>query len=198
MEQPAQPMRGRSAVKPPPEQMARHGRRQRRNASIYTDLSAAASDVSAIPMEASPHTHLPVVVGASAALTKTIRTEDLRLFAEVSLDTNPVHFNEAFAATTRFGGIIAHGMIPAGLISAVIGTRLPGPGTIYLGQTLQFKRPVRVGDTLTATVEVAEVREDKAIATLTTTVRNQQDEVVVSGEAKVLFADVKPAVPVEV
>jgi acyl dehydratase len=149
-------------------------------------------------MEASPHTHLPVVVGASAALTKTIRTEDLRLFAEVSLDTNPVHFNEAFAATTRFGGIIAHGMIPAGLISAVIGTRLPGPGTIYLGQTLQFKRPVRVGDTLTATVEVAEVREDKAIATLTTTVRNQQDEVVVSGEAKVLFADVKPAVPVEV
>ena len=142
-------------------------------------------------METSPPPHVHVGIGATASLSKTIRSEDLRLFAEVSLDTNPVHFDETFAATTRFGGIIAHGMIPAGLISAVIGTKLPGPGTIYLGQTLQFKRPVRVGDTLTATVEVSEVREDKAIATLATTVTNQHGEVVVAGEAKVLYADVR-------
>jgi len=123
-------------------------------------------------------------------MSKTITSEDLSLFAAVSLDTNPVHFDAEFAAKTRFGGIVAHGMIPAGLISAVIGTRLPGPGSIYLGQTLQFKRPVRVGDTITATVTVATTREDKSIATLTTTVTNQADEVVLTGEATILYSDV--------
>lgn len=133
---------------------------------------------------------LTLTIGQAASMAKTISSDDLRLFAEVSLDTNPVHFDAEFAEKTRFGGIIAHGMIPAGLISAVIGTRLPGPGTIYLGQTLQFKRPVRVGDTITATVTVATTREDKSIATLTTTVTNQAGDVVLTGEATVLYADV--------
>lgn len=135
-------------------------------------------------------TPLSLAVGDNASLAKTITSEDLALFAAVSLDTNPVHFDAEFAATTRFGGIIAHGMIPAGLISAVIGTRLPGPGSIYLGQTLQFKRPVRVGDTITATVTVATTRPDKSIATLTTVVTNQSDEVVLTGEATILYSDV--------
>ncbi len=135
----------------------------------------------------------PLAVGHSASLTKTISHEDLQRFAEISLDTNPVHFDEAFARTTRFGGVIAHGMIPAGLISAVIGTRLPGPGSIYLGQTLQFKRPVRPGETLTATVTVVSLRADKKIATLTTTVSNEAGEAVLTGEATVLYADVAGA-----
>jgi acyl dehydratase len=84
-------------------------------------------------------------------------------------------------------------MIPAGLISAVIGTRLPGPGSIYLGQTLQFKRPVRPGETLTATVTVVSLRADKKIATLTTTVSNEAGEAVLTGEATVLYADVAGA-----
>lgn len=134
-----------------------------------------------------------LALGQSASLTKTISHDDLSRFAEVSLDTNPVHFDDAFARTTRFGGIIAHGMIPAGLISAVIGTRLPGPGSIYLGQTLQFKRPVRPGDTLTATVIVSALREDKQIATLDTRVTNGAGETVLTGEATVLYADVVPA-----
>jgi len=141
-------------------------------------------------MESKASAPLILTVGQHARMSKTITSEDLSLFAAVSLDTNPVHFDAEFAAKTRFGGIVAHGMIPAGLISAVIGTRLPGPGSIYLGQTLQFKRPVRVGDTITATVTVATTREDKSIATLTTTVTNQADEVVLTGEATILYSDV--------
>jgi len=141
-------------------------------------------------MQSKASAPLILTVGQHARMSKTITSEDLSLFAAVSLDTNPVHFDAEFAAKTRFGGIVAHGMIPAGLISAVIGTRLPGPGSIYLGQTLQFKRPVRVGDTITATVTVATTREDKSIATLTTTVTNQADEVVLTGEATILYSDV--------
>jgi 3-hydroxybutyryl-CoA dehydratase len=126
-------------------------------------------------------------IGMSATLEKTITELDLERFAEVSLDRNPVHFDEAYAQTTRFGGRIAHGMIAAGLISAVIGTRLPGPGSVYLGQTLQFKRPVRIGDMLRATVTVKAIREDKPIATLETIVENQAGEVVLAGEATVLL-----------
>lgn len=132
-------------------------------------------------------TATPLSIGASATLAKTITELDLERFAEVSLDRNPVHFDEAYAQTTRFGGRIAHGMIGAGLISAVIGTQMPGPGTVYLGQTLQFKRPVRIGDTLSATATVKAIREDKPIATLDTTVVNQNGEVVLTGEATVLL-----------
>ncbi len=125
-------------------------------------------------------------VGLSAALDKTITDEDVRAFAAISLDDNPVHLDEEFAKRTRFGGRIAHGMLAASLVSAVIGTRLPGYGTIYLSQSLAFKGPVRLGDTITATATIKAVRVDKPIVTLETVVTNQRGEVVLTGEAVVL------------
>ena len=125
-------------------------------------------------------------IGASASLMKTITVADLDGFAAITLDTNPVHLDEAYAKTTRFGGRVAHGMLAASLVSAVLGTRLPGPGTIYLSQSLAFKGPVRIGDTLTATATVTAMRADKPIVTLATTVENQRGELVLSGEAVVL------------
>jgi 3-hydroxybutyryl-CoA dehydratase len=113
----------------------------------------------------------------------------VRTFAEVTGDTNPVHLDDAYAEGTRFGRRIAHGMIAAGLISATLANDLPGPGTIYLNQTLQFRAPVYLDETITATVEVLEVRPDKPIATLATVCTNQNDEVVLEGEAVVLFEE---------
>jgi len=126
-------------------------------------------------------------VGASATLDKVITERDIDLFGEVSLDKNPVHFDEAYAKRTRFGGRIAHGMISAGLISAVIGNQLPGPGSIYLSQTLKFRAPVRIGDTVTARVTVTAAREDKPICTLETVCTNQTGEVLLTGEAVILI-----------
>ena len=127
-----------------------------------------------------------LTLGASAELSKTIAARDVEMFAEVTGDRNPVHLDEAAAARSMFGGRVAHGMLSAGLISAVLAMRLPGPGTVYLGQTLRFTKPVRIGDTVTARVEVAEVMVAKRRARLTTTCRNQLGEVVVDGEATVL------------
>jgi len=125
-------------------------------------------------------------VGASASLSKTISMEEIDQFAKLSGDFNPVHLDDAFAKKTRFGGRIAHGMWAAALISAVLGTRLPGPGTIYLNQTLTFKAPVIPGDTITAKVTVVKVREDKRILTLETVCENQKGERILEGEAVVL------------
>lgn len=125
--------------------------------------------------------------GQKATLTKTFTEADILAFAEASGDHNPVHLDEAYAQTTRFGKRIAHGMLVAGLISAVLGTQLPGPGTIYLGQELSFKAPVFIGDTITAAIEVATVRDSKPIATLTTTCTNQNGEVVIEGKAVVIY-----------
>jgi 3-hydroxybutyryl-CoA dehydratase len=124
--------------------------------------------------------------GDKASRTTTITDEMIRLFADLTGDTNPVHLDDAYAAGTRFKRRIAHGMIAAGLISAALANDLPGPGTVYLSQTLQFKSPVYPGDTLTATVEVKSVRADKPIVTLTTFCKNQNDMVVLEGEAVVL------------
>jgi 3-hydroxybutyryl-CoA dehydratase len=110
------------------------------------------------------------------------------LFADLTGDTNPVHLDDDYAAGTRFGRRIAHGMIAAGLISAALANDLPGPGTIYLSQTLQFKAPVYPGDTITTTVEVKTVRPDKPIVTLITVCKNQGDKVVLEGEAVVLVS----------
>ena len=126
--------------------------------------------------------------GQKATRTKTITDEMIRTFAELSDDTNPVHLDDAYAATTRFGKRIAHGMIAASLISAALANDLPGPGTVYLSQSLQFKAPVYPGDTVTAIIEVKSVREDKPIATLTTTCVNQDNVTVIEGEAVVLFS----------
>ena len=125
--------------------------------------------------------------GDKASRSLTISDETIRAFAEVTGDTNPVHLDDDYAAGTRFGRRIAHGMIAAGLISATLANDLPGPGTVYLNQTLKFKLPVYPGDTVTATVEVLSVRPDKPIVTLSTVCTNQDGEVVLTGEAVVLF-----------
>ncbi len=126
--------------------------------------------------------------GDKASRTTLISDEMIRAFAALTGDSNPVHLDDAYAAGTRFGRRIAHGMIAAGLISATLANDLPGPGTIYLSQTLQFKAPVYPGDTITTTVEVKSARPDKPIVTLATTCRNQDDAVVLEGEAVVLVS----------
>ena len=127
-----------------------------------------------------------LTVGDRASRTMTITDETIRTFADLSGDHNPVHLDDAYAAGTRFGRRIAHGMIAAGLISATLANDLPGPGTVYLGQTLQFKAPVFPGDTITATVEVKSVRPDKPIVVLATVCINQDGARVLEGEATVL------------
>ena len=125
-------------------------------------------------------------VGDSAEITKTIEQADIHAFADVTGDHNPVHVDEAFAQTTRFGRTIAHGMLSASLVSAVLANELPGAGSIYLGQTLQFVAPVFPGDEITARVTIKEVREDKPILKLETVCINQHGKIVIQGEATVL------------
>jgi 3-hydroxybutyryl-CoA dehydratase len=129
-------------------------------------------------------------VGMSAEVTKTVTMDDIIQFAEVSTDRNPVHLDAAYAATTPFKGIIAHGMLSACFISAVLANKLPGPGTIYLGQTLKFKAPVRPGDEVTATVTIKEVIVDKQRVVLDT-VCTVGGKAVIEGEATVMFASRK-------
>ena len=124
-------------------------------------------------------------VGTSESLAKTITDADIVLFAGISCDTNPVHVDDEYAAGTRFGGRIAHGMLSASLISAAIANKLPGPGTIYLGQSLRFLAPVRPGDTVKATVTVKEINSEKRRATLST-VCTVEGVAVIEGEAQVL------------
>lgn len=129
-------------------------------------------------------------VGQTSSLTQTVRSDDLVRFAETSGDSNPVHLDEAYAATTRFGKRIAHGMLVASYVSALLGTHFPGPGTIYLSQSLKFVRPVFIGDTLEIVATVTKFREDKAILTMETAVSNQHGETVLTGEAVCLVSDV--------
>lgn len=124
-------------------------------------------------------------VGQTATLAKTITDADILMFSAVSMDTNPIHLNEEAARETRFGGRIAHGMLSAALISAVLGTTLPGPGAVYLGQTLRFKAPVRPGDTVRATVAITDLNPERKRATLRTTCL-VKETVVIEGEASVL------------
>jgi len=126
-------------------------------------------------------------VGDSAEITKTIEQSDIDAFANVTGDHNPVHLDEEFAKTTRFGKRIAHGMLTASLISAVLANKLPGEGSVYLGQTLQFVAPVFPGDEITARVTVKAIREDKPIVKLETICVNQRGEIVIRGEATVLL-----------
>jgi 3-hydroxybutyryl-CoA dehydratase len=126
-------------------------------------------------------------VGDTAELTRTIEQADIQAFADLTGDHNPVHVDEEFAKTTRFGRRIAHGMLTASLISSVLANKLPGEGSVYLGQTLQFVAPVFPGDTITARVIVKEAREGKSIVKLETVCMNQRDEFVLRGEATVLL-----------
>lgn len=124
-------------------------------------------------------------IGQSGFFTKTITEADVVLFAGVSGDLNPAHVNEVAASQGMFKKRIAHGMLGASLISAVLGMHFPGPGTIYLGQNLKFVKPVAINDTLTATVKVTSIN-DKGWLTLDTTVTNQDGDPVIKGEANVI------------
>ncbi|MFZ7125272.1 MAG: MaoC family dehydratase [Desulfobacterales bacterium] len=126
-----------------------------------------------------------IEIGETAETSKTIGESDVYLYAGITGDFNPAHINEAYASQTGFGTRIAHGMLPAGLISAVLANRLPGPGTIYISQSLKFTAPVRIGDTITARVEVIEVDRDKKRVRLKTICTNQDGTAVIEGEAVV-------------
>ena len=125
-------------------------------------------------------------VGDSASFTKTVSEHDVYTYAGVSGDFNPAHVNEVEAQKGMFGKRIAHGMLSAGFISTVLGTQLPGPGTIYMGQELRFTKPVFFGDTITATVTVAELIPEKNRAKLETVCTNQNGDVVIKGKATVM------------
>jgi len=137
-----------------------------------------------------------LAIGQSASFGKTITEADIVLFAAVTGDTNPMHLNAEYAKDSLFGERIAHGMLAAGLITKVLGTQLPGPGTIYMSQSLKFRAPVRIGRTVTATVEVLALHPDKHRATLRT-VCTVAGEPVLEGEAYVSVpsrgAKAKPA-----
>ena len=122
-------------------------------------------------------------VGMSAEMSKTITSEGIIAFAEATGDFNPVHVDEEAGKASLFGERIAHGMLGAGLISAVLGMKLPGAGALYLSQTLKFVKPVKIGDTITARAEVVEVIAAKKRVRLMTTVRNQAGDTVIEGEA---------------
>lgn len=124
-------------------------------------------------------------VGQTASYSKTVSERDVQLFAEVSGDHNPVHLDAAYAAETMFKERIAHGMFSGALISAAVACELPGPGTIYLGQSMRFTAPVKLGDTLTVRLEVLE-KLPKFRVRMATRVFNQNDELVVDGEAEIL------------
>ena len=125
-------------------------------------------------------------IGDSASFTKTISETDVYLYAGISGDFNPAHVNQTEAEKGMFGKRIAHGMLSAGLISAVLGTLLPGPGTIYMGQELRFTKPVAIGDTITATATVAELIPENNRAILDTVCTNQNGDVVIKGKATVM------------
>ena len=125
-----------------------------------------------------------LMIGQTASLSKTITEADILMYSAVSMDTNPVHVDAEAARASIFKERVAHGMLSAGLISAVLGTRLPGPGTLYLRQSLRFVAPVRIGETVTASVEVSELNPERHRATLKTLCK-VGDTLVIDGEAYV-------------
>lgn len=128
---------------------------------------------------------LELEIGETSQFTKTVSESDVYLYAGVTGDLNPAHINEVYAQNTFFKTRIAHGMLLGGFISTVIGTQLPGPGTIYITQELQFKAPVKIGDTVTAIAEVTDIDVEKNRVVLKTTCINEQKILVVDGKAVV-------------
>jgi len=126
-----------------------------------------------------------IKMGQSAEVIHTITEDDIQVFGKLSGDYNPVHFNQEWAEKTMFKGRIAHGVLTAAFISTAIGMHLPGPGTVYMSQSMRFLGPVRIGDTITARVEVTSLNDEKQRVTLKTTCTNQKDKVVLDGEALV-------------
>jgi 3-hydroxybutyryl-CoA dehydratase len=160
-------------------------------ARFFTAKSQEGATTLAAMMEASAalgaREGAAIAVGDRAALSKLITDADIVMFAFLSGDVNPVHLDAAYAERTRFGGRIAHGMLSASLISAVLGTKLPGPGAVYLSQSLRFRAPVMLGDEVTATVTVLDKREGKPIYTLETVCTKADGTVVLEGEAVILY-----------
>ncbi|PIE00859.1 MAG: enoyl-CoA hydratase [Thiothrix nivea] len=124
-----------------------------------------------------------IAVGDTASLTRTFTEEDVRQFAELSGDYNPVHLDAEFAAASQFGQRIVHGILVTSLFSTLLGTELPGKGAIYMTQNSQFRAPVNLDEEVTATVEVLEINEKKPVVTLKTTATNATGKVVIQGEA---------------
>ena len=131
-------------------------------------------------------TYDEIEIGQTATYSRTLTERDIVLFAEVSGDVNPVHIDAEFAATTLFGERIAHGAWTGALISAALALQLPGPGTIYLGQNLSFRAPVKIGDNITVTLTVTEKRDDKKFITLDCVAVNQHGKTVAKGPAQVM------------
>ena len=125
-------------------------------------------------------------IGMKKSVSKTISEADIYAFAGITGDINPVHVNKEYAAETRFGKRIAHGMLTASLCSTLVGMCIPGIDAIYLGQTLKFVRPVFIGDTVTATGKITEIIREKKIGYMKTTIVNQNGEIVIEGEATVM------------
>src|SRR5471032_2798882 len=121
-----------------------------------------------------------IALGDSASITRTLSADDIALFAVMSGDDNPQHLDPEFAASSRYQGVIAHGMCGAALISAVLGTRLPGAGTVYERQTLNFRAPIRAGDTLMTTVKVTALDDRENLVTLDCTCVNQRGETAIA------------------
>jgi acyl dehydratase len=124
-------------------------------------------------------------VGQRARRTRVVEARDIELFTELTGDRNPLHYDEALASRSRFGGVIVQGGVTSGLLNAVVAEDLPGPGSVFLHVDWSFRAPVRPGDTITAEVEVLEARADKPITKLRTTITNQDETVVLDGEALV-------------
>ena len=123
-------------------------------------------------------------IGDFATLSKVFTEEDVKKFADISLDHNPIHTDEEYAKKSQFGQRVVHGILQAGLISAVLGTKLPGEGAIYREQTLIFKKPAFIGEKLEAKVEIIDIKEKIGMLVLKTTIRNEKNELLVRGEAK--------------
>jgi acyl dehydratase len=124
-----------------------------------------------------------IEVGQRAQRTREVSARDIELFTELTGDRNPLHYDEARAAASRFGGIIVQGGVTSGLLNAIVAEDLPGPGSVFLHVDWSIRAPVRPGDAITAEVEVLEVRPDKPITKLRTTITNQDETVVLEGEA---------------
>ncbi len=134
----------------------------------------------------SNYTYDDITIGQTATYSKLIEERDVQLFAAVSGDVNPLHLDADFAATTQFGERIAHGMLSGAIISAAIAMELPGPGTIYLGQSLRFRLPVKLGDTITVNLQVIDKTDKRGLVSLDCKVFNQHGQLVVTGTAEVM------------
>jgi len=147
-------------------------------------------------MQISNVTFDEIAIGDTATYTRLITNQEVEAFAAISGDHNPLHLDPDYAATTPFGECIAHGMLTGALISAAIAMQLPGPGSVYLNQSLQFRAPVLLGDTLTVTLEVIEKHGKRPWVTLSCTVENQDGKAVAKGEAQVAAPTEKETVTV--